>query len=219
MLLKVLDFLKSYLKVGSVGDLLRMDVKEIVKGLQAYVNARVSEGKAVKTIRFEMYLARSFFSFYEIEINPRKIKIPRKAGKTRIDRIPSLAELQKLVLGTKSPRMRLAIMLMALCGLRLNECLSIRREWIDLERGLITLPSEATKTGKPREIPIPTELRNELKRYIENYPHPRGYIFCSKNNPEKRIPKNRFYENYRELLRRLGLDAKTLDGSAGSPKH
>ncbi|MCS7126247.1 MAG: hypothetical protein NZ929_04975 [Aigarchaeota archaeon] len=155
MLLKVLDFLKSFLKVGSVGDLLRMDVKEIVQGLQAYVNARVSEGKAVKTIRFEMYLARSFFSFYEIEINPKKIRIPRKAGKIRIDRIL----------------------------------------WIVFYR------------------------LNELKRYLENYPHQRGYIFCSKNNPEKRIPKNRFYENYRELLRRLGLDAKTLDGSAGSPKH
>jgi hypothetical protein len=35
-----------------------------------------------------------------------------------------------------------------------------------------------------------------------------------KNNPEKRIHVARFYDKYIKLLRRLGLDEKTPDGSA-----
>jgi len=213
-LLKVLDFLKEDLGVKSYGELLKADVKRITLGLQRYIAKRVGEGRSVKSIRFEIYLARNFFSFHDIEIPSKKLKIPRKAGRSRIDRIPSLAEIQKLVMGTKSKRLRLAIMIMALCGLRLNECLSLRREWIDLERGFIIIPPEVTKSGRGREVPIPSELKEELKRYLENYPYERGYIFCVEGNPEKRIPTNRFYEQYVSLLKRLGLDKKTPDGSA-----
>ncbi|MCS7145661.1 MAG: tyrosine-type recombinase/integrase [Aigarchaeota archaeon] len=213
-LIRGLDFLRKELGAEKISDLLKMSVRDITLGLQKYVNYLVGEGKSVKSIRFNLYLVRTFFSFFDVEINPKKLKVPRKSGRTRIDRIPSLAELQKLVSGTKSPRMRMAIMLMCLCGLRLNECLGLRREWIDLERGYITLPAEATKVGRAREVPIPSELKSELKRFLEKYPHPKGYIFCSRNNPEKRVPRSRFYETYHELLKRLGLDAKTPDGSA-----
>ncbi|MEM3389684.1 MAG: tyrosine-type recombinase/integrase [Nitrososphaerota archaeon] len=213
-LLRVLDFLRDALGVKSYSEILRTDAKSLITALQKFVNSCIEKGQSQKSIRFKLYLVRSFLGFYDIEINPKKIKIPRKAGRSRIDRIPTLAELQKLLMGTRSSRMRLAIMLMALCGLRISEALSVRREWIDLERGFLTLPAEATKIGKPREIPIPTELREELKRYLENYPHKRGYLFCAEGNPEKRIPKNRFYENYVNLLKRLGLDAKTPDGTA-----
>jgi len=213
-LLRVLEFVRKELGASSIGEVLSRDSRAITMALQAYVAEAVRRGLSAKSIRFNVYLARDFLSFYDIEVNPKKIKIPRKSGRSRIDRIPSLAELQKLLMGTRSSRMRLIIMFMALCGLRISEALSVRREWIDLERGFLTLPAEATKIGKPREIPIPTELREELKRYLEKYSHQKGFLFCAEGNPEKRIPKNRFYENYIILLKHLGLDAKTPDGSA-----
>ncbi|MEM1759834.1 MAG: tyrosine-type recombinase/integrase [Thermosphaera sp.] len=213
-LLRVLEFVRRELGASSIGEVLSRDSRAVTTSLQAYVAEAVRRGLSAKSIRFNVYLARDFLSFYDIEINPKKLRIPRKSGRSRIDRIPSLAELQKLLMGTRSRRMRLIIMFMALCGLRVSEALSVRREWIDLERGFLTLPAEATKTGKPREIPIPTELREELKRYLENYPHERGFLFCAEGNPEKRIPLARFREKYIELLKRLGLDAKTPDGSA-----
>ncbi|MHA1632642.1 MAG: tyrosine-type recombinase/integrase [Candidatus Freyarchaeota archaeon] len=214
VLVKVLEFLKEDLGVGSVEGVLKADAKEIILSLRKYIAKLVGEGLSAKSIRFHLYLIRSFLSFYDIEISPKKLKVPRKVGKSRIDRIPSLAEIQKLVMGTRSRRLRLAIMVMALCGLRLNECLSLRREWIDLERGFIIIPPEIAKTGKGREVPIPMELREELKRYLGNYPYERGYIFCVEGNPEKKIPKARFYESYIELLKRLGLDKRTPDGTA-----
>jgi len=213
-LIKVLDFMRNELGLQSISDLLKCDAKQLALALQAWVAKRAGEA-SIKTIRFEVYLARSFFAFYDVEIPLRKIKIPRKAGRTRIDRLPSIADLQRLVSGAKSPRMRLAIMMMALTGMRLNECLSVRREHIDLEQGFITIPPENTKTGRGREVPIPSELKEELKQHLEkHFPYERGFLFCVKGNPEKRIHVARFYDKYIKLLRRLGLDEKTPDGSA-----
>jgi integrase len=211
---KVLGFIREELGVETIGDLLKCDVKQLTLALQAWINKRVHE-TTVKTIRYEVYLARSFLSFHDVEIPSKKLKMPKKAAKSRIDRLPSLAELQKLIMGAKSPRMRLALMMMCLTGMRLNECLSVRREHIDLERGFITIPSENTKAGVGREVPIPSELREELKRYFQKYfPFERGYLFCIEGNPEKRIAEGRFYDYYARLLKRLGLDEKTPDGSA-----
>jgi len=213
-LLKVLEFMRNELGLQSIADLLKCDAKQLALALQAWVAKRAGEA-SVKTIRFEVYLVRSFFAFHDVDIPLRKVKIPKKAGRTRIDRLPSLSDLQRLVSGAKSPRMRLAIMMLCLTGMRLNECLSVRREHIDLERGFITIPPENTKTGRGREIPIPSELKEELKKYLEkHYPYERGFLFCVKNNPEKRIHVARFYDKYIKLLRRLGLDEKTPDGSA-----
>lgn len=217
-LMRVLNFIREDLGASSIEELLKMNAKTLTLSMQKYINdaasGKLNDGKplAVKSIKFNVYLARAFFSFHDIEL--KKLKFPRKAGRSRIDRIPMLGEIQKLLMKTQSTRMRLAVMFMTLCGLRLSETLSLRREWIDLDRGFLTLPAEATKSGRMREVPIPTELRNELKRYLEKYPSEKGYIFCSEGKPEKKIPKNRFYENYIALLKRLGLDAKTPDGSA-----
>jgi integrase len=213
-LLKALEFMRGELGLQSVADLLRCETKQLALAIQAWINKRAEEA-SIKTIKVEVYLIRSFFAFHDVDLPLRRIRFPRKAGRTRIDRLPSLSDLQRLVSGAKSPRMRLAIIMMALTGMRLNECLNIRLEHIDLERGFITIPPENTKMGRGREIPIPSELREELKRYLAKYfPFERGFIFCVKNNPEKRIHISRFYEKYVMLLKRLGLDERTPDGSA-----
>ena len=127
VLIRILEFLKSDLGLGSVDDLLKCDVRSIAISLQKWVNRRVQETSR-KTVSFEVYLARSFFSFYDVEIPAKKVRIPRKAVKSRVDRIPSLAEVQKLLMGARSPRMGLAIMMLALTGMRLGECLKVRRD-------------------------------------------------------------------------------------------
>ena len=211
---KILNFMREELGVETISDLLKCDVKQLTLALQAWINKRIHE-TSIHTIRYEAYLARAFFSFYDLEIPSKKLKVPKKAAKSRIDRLPSLAELQKLIMGARSPRMKLAIMMMCLTGMRLNECLSVRREHIDLDRGFITIPAENTKAGVGREVPIPSELKEELKRYLaKHFPFERGYLFCVEGNPEKRIAKGRFYDYYYNLLRRLGLNQKTPDGSA-----
>ena len=77
-LLKVLDFLKEDLRVKSYGGLLRADAKRIALGLQRYIAKRVGEGRSAKSIRFEIYLARSFFSFHDIEIPSKSLRFRRR---------------------------------------------------------------------------------------------------------------------------------------------
>ncbi len=215
VIIDILNFLCKELNLSSYCDILKTDVKSLLMALQKYVNLCIEKGQARKTIMYKLFLIRSFLSFYDIEVPSRKIKIPRNIGRSRIDRIPSLAELQKLISGSRSARMRLLLMTLALTGMRLGEALSLRREWIDFERNVITLPPEATKMGRGREIPIPTELKSEMKRYFEeHFQYQRGYIFSARGNPDKKLPKTRFYELYHHLLKRLGLNMKTPDGSA-----
>jgi len=215
-LIKALENLRSQLGVESIDEVLRVgreSPRRLLEGLQLMVNQMLAKGLSPKTIRYHLYLLRDFLEFYEIAIPDRRLKIPRK-GPHRVDRIPSIAELQKLISGVKSPRLRLLLHLLPLTGLRLNEALSLRVEYIDLENGFIHLPGHVTKSGKPRDIPLFTEIRAELKRFIDGAKLSRGFLFHVKNNPEKKIPRNRFYEVYHDLLTRLELDMKTPDGSA-----
>jgi len=117
-------------------------------------------------------------------------------------------------MATKSKRMRLLLYLLPLTGLRLNEALNLRVEYIDLQNGMIHLPGEITKSGQPRDVPIFSELRAELERYLSETKLTKGYLFHVNKNPEKPIPRSRFYEEYLELLKRLGLDQKTPDRTA-----
>jgi len=99
--------------------------------------------------------------------------------------------------------------------MRLSECLNVRREHVDFDRGVIVIPAENTKMGRYREVPIPSELRQELQRYFSEYfKYEKGYLFSVEGNPEKKIITARFYEDYVRLLKRLGLDQRTPDGSA-----
>ena len=215
-LARTLEELKAILGVSSIAELIelgRNSPRRLLDGVQMLVNHLSDMGLAPKSIRFRLYLLRSFFDYYEVSIPECKVKLPKKTSR-RVDRIPSLSELQKLIMATRSKRMRLPLYLLPLAGLRLNEALNLRVEYIDLQNGMIHLPGEITKSGQPRDVPIFSELRAELERYLSETKLTKGYLFHVNKNPEKSLPKNRFYDEYLELLRRLGLDHKTPDGSA-----
>ncbi|MDJ0269264.1 MAG: tyrosine-type recombinase/integrase [Aigarchaeota archaeon] len=215
-LVKSLEELRDILGVFSISELIELgrgNRRKLLDGLQLFVNQLVEKGLSPKSIRFRLYLLRSFLDYYEISIPERKVKLPKKSPR-RIDRIPSLSELQRLIMATRSRRMRLLLHLLPLTGLRLGEALKLRVEYIDLENNTIHLPGEITKSGYPRDVPIFSELKAELERYIHEAKLNRGYVFHVNGDPEKPIPKNRFYEEYGALLKRLGLDMKTPDGSA-----
>ena len=112
--------------------------------LSAFINRLQEENKAPKTIKFYLNLLTSFLDFHDIEYRRalRKVKNRPKAVSTRIDRIPTTAELQKLILSTKSPRLKMLIQLLAQTGMRLNEALHLRVEYIDpVSYTHLTLPT------------------------------------------------------------------------------
>jgi len=213
---KSIEELKVFLNASSASDIVRLgreSPKDLVIGLQKWVNHLATQNMAPKTIRFRLYLVRSFLRFHDVEVGDRKLRLPKK-GARRVDKLPAIYELQQLLLGTRSKRLRLLIHTLLLTGMRLSEALALRVEHIDLRQGFIHLPAEATKTGHARTIPIFSELREAIERYLTEEKLTRGYLFHVDGNPEKPIPKNRVYENYIELLKRLHLNHKTPDGGA-----
>ncbi len=59
----------------------------------------------------------------------------------------------------------LMVKLMYGCGLRLNECMRLRVNSIDLERGLVHI--RAAKGDKDRMVPLPVSLKDELEKQLE----------------------------------------------------
>jgi len=92
-----------------------------------------------------------------------------------------------------------ALRLLLLTGARKSEILKARREHVDLERGLLTVP--LSKSGKPRHI----SLSREAAAVIRSLPRTPGvpWLFPGRA-PDK--PLSDIYLFWNGLRRRIGLD-------------
>ena len=75
-------------------------------------------------------------------------------------------------------------------GMRKGEILQLRWAWVNLDDGMIRLPGEFCKNGKPRAVPLVPELHNllsELKAQRDgSWPHAE-FIFTRAGEPIKSI--------------------------------
>lgn len=94
-----------------------------------------------------------------------KLPAPRVASKRDEASDDELASWLRSVAG--DPRLTLALLLAADCGLRRGEIVRLREEDLDLERGWLHIASrsekERTKSGKGRDVPLTSRLRRALK--------------------------------------------------------
>jgi integrase len=120
------------------------------------------------------------------------------AGMARLG--DALAEAERD--GSELPSAILAIRLLALTGMRRGEVLGLRWEYVDLERGLLSLPD--SKTG-PKAIQISDSVLELLARAprLEDNPY---VIFGERRG----APLVGIQKAWRRLLRRAGLDRLRL---------
>jgi integrase len=180
--------------------------------LQKVVN-RLREQYTPKTVWFYVWLLSSFLDFHNIDVARarRKLKMPKKAT-TRVDRIPTLSEVQRLILGSKSPRLRLLIQLLLQTGMRLNEALHLRVSDIDFNAKVIRVSAAFTKRADKRELPLVPELEEAIKKYLEKRQVQSVWLFPSLENPSRPMAKERAQDSFNQLLRRLGLDQRDPSG-------
>ncbi len=80
-------------------------------------------------------------------------------------------ELRALVRGFDATRYGRAVRLLVLTGLRRDEALGARWEWLDSEAGMLTIPPAAEKTGalrgEPRRVALPPQAVELLKAQRE----------------------------------------------------
>lgn len=90
------------------------------------------------------------------------------------------------------------------CGTRINETLSIRKNDVDIENGIIAL--HETKNNCARYIVLSDELKKLISQYADKCFYmieETGYIFTDQNG--KRLSGKYIYELHRKLLGEAGI--------------
>jgi len=212
VLLKALEVFVQCCNANSVEEALEFaknnNGSSLAKALQSFVNYFQAKDLKPKTVLFYLNTLCRFLRFYDVpyESALKKIKKPRKVA-VRVDRIPTIDELQKIILKSKSPRLGVYLQLLAQTGLRRSEAARLRLKHLDLENGWIHLTGDITKNGRPRDVPIISELRETLKNYI-NREKIKDYLFPSFADFNRPMQPNNLYDAYYDLLKRLGLAEK-----------
>ena len=168
-------------------------------------------GLSPSSVHFYLWLLKKILRFYGVKLSNEELRsrlfLPSRRP-VRVDRAPTMWELRRMILGTRSKTMRALIHLLATTGLRIGEALSLRVENLDLQADPPCLRVVSGKTGRVRVVPLTRECVEALKPIMPE----KGYLFHVKDKPEKPIPKIRVVENFYELLRRLGLLQRDSSG-------
>jgi integrase len=115
------------------------------------------------------------------------------------------ASLQRL-LAACSPLLAAAVLTLADTGCRRMEVLRLRHDQLDLKAGVITLPADATKTGRPRRVRLTRRAAAAIRTLPKHGPlvftPARGKPYCPRH----------FYRLFQAAIARAGLE-----GVAGEP--
>ena len=135
---------------------------EDVRNYMAYLAVKQRVSASTQNQGFNAIL---FFFRYALEREMGDMKDNVRAKRPfRLPVVFSTAEVAKIISNINGTAALMA-KLMYGCGLRLNECMRLRVNSIDLGRGLLFV--RAAKGDKDRMIPMPVSIREELKSHLE----------------------------------------------------
>jgi integrase len=119
--------------------------------LSKFVKALHEEGRAPKTIHSYVTAVKAFLEHQNISYNNRQLRrlLPRKQVVKDVHPL-SKSEV-KLLLNMLRPVKRLACWMMFACGLRLDECLSLKVGDLDLASDPAKVYVRGSKTPMPEE--------------------------------------------------------------------
>ncbi|MCC5447017.1 site-specific tyrosine recombinase/integron integrase [Candidatus Nanobsidianus stetteri] len=113
------------------------------------------------SLRLYVRAISSFLKFLDNESLAKQIKAP-KVDK-RLPKFITYDELNKLLENAENYRDKLIIKFLFYTGVRVSELIKIKKNDIIFEEGFVKVYG---KGGKERIVPIPKDLLNELKDYI-----------------------------------------------------
>jgi integrase len=166
--------------------------------------AQLAEGRTPQTVnRYMGFLRRVFNKAVrdgELASNPvSRIKMFREpAGKTRFLSPEEEARLYEKIGAHYAGWVRLAI----LTGMRQMEQFSLRWEHVDLERGVLTLPT--TKAGGVQYVRLNEEAKTLLQGFIPG--NKSVWVFPSENPDTHADPRNFYRRVYLPTVKAIGLE-------------
>lgn len=165
------------------------------------------------------------------------VTMPQKKEKT--EKVSFTRDQLETMWSLCSDRSVAGILLMCYTGLRLNEFLDIKKDWVDLDNNIIHAEGSKTEAGKNRIIVVPQRARILLDLLIKTqgeylYPSPSGKRYEAKNyrdrdfyatldkyglNPTGEITPHSCRHTYAMLCVVSGVDQKATMDSIGHSKY
>lgn len=165
------------------------------------------------------------------------VTMPQKKEKT--EKVSFTRDQLETMWGLCSDRSVAGILLMCYTGLRLNEFLDIKKDWVDLDNNIIHAEGSKTEAGKNRIIVVPQRAKILLDLLIKTqgeylYPSPSGKRCEAKNyrdrdfyatldkyglNPTGEITPHSCRHTYAMLCVVSGVDQKATMDSIGHSKY
>lgn len=205
------DNFKKFLKVKYPGLQYFDEIQP--KHIEAFMQYRLSQGKATKTINSER---QALFNLFALLINNNKIPegnpvarvTPFKIIKVQKRRALSDDELYKFFEGAKAESNEInwygIYWTLYVCGFRRDEVRKMEKDAVDLSKGIITIMH--TKTDKPKIIPIHPELKPVLRQAIAQA---KGrYVFP--NSEGNHLHRNKMRDKMQEICEKVGIPKATV---------
>ena len=132
------------------------------------------------------------------------IPLPR-TPRRQIPIVLSTDEVRRLIDAAPNLRYRTILMTLYDTGMRRAELCQLRPEHIDKERMIIRIPHG--KGGKAREVPLSSQLREQLRTYYRSLPRRNGWMFPSleSQRPNDPITDKVVWHACSESTRRAGI--------------
>jgi len=108
-------------------------------------------------------------------------------------------------------RDRMLLELLAGTGLRVNEALSLDRDGIDLERRLLWVPAQPSKTRRPRGVSFGMALAETLAVYVDGLPAGQQPLFVTR--ADMRVQSSHVRRLFKKAATRAGLDPLRISPS------
>lgn len=173
----------------------------------------------IPEIRSKTHQGRKFFNdrkwllgfLRQLQDDGIILKLPKLLNpdpKESVGKVYSDGEVTALLTFAQNEDLRLAILMAATMGMRRSEIFKLRCDRIDLEKGLIRLKREDTKTRRARAFSIsPSALPELIKRAKSGSP----WIFPSKDDKDRPLRLDGYTTAWRNLKLKCGIRGRLHD--------
>ncbi len=160
------------------------------------------EGYSNRSLNLVVQALRAYFRFEGYDEEAEKLKPPKVPRS--LPKALTREEVKRLlsVIPPTRKRDRLIVLLLYGAGLRVSELCNLKKDDVDLERGIIVV--RGGKGAKDRVVPIPEFLVKEIRSYLETRSDSSEYLLVEerRRNKDRLSTKTVWY-----LLKKYGKKA------------
>ena len=192
--------------------------KDFVEQLEAddlppFIKYRLSIGKTISTVAREMSSIKSFYIFLKKD-GYYEGDIPKVESMRKPERLPTCLSVEEVEMLLDAPNMekdsgirdKAMLELMYATGLRVSELITLEKNRVNLERGIVSVIG---KGAKERKVPMGDFAADYVRKYIDEVrSHNRGrgskYLFLNRDG--KPLSRQYFFKQIKKYAFEVGIE-------------